>query len=53
MRAAALHHATSWEALVPNAFEINLKAEEAEEAAEEPGSEADETTEPKADEASA
>jgi hypothetical protein len=33
VRAAALHHATSWEALVPNAFEINLEAEAAEEAA--------------------
>ncbi|KRB91579.1 hypothetical protein ASE22_06290 [Sphingomonas sp. Root720] len=33
VREAALRHATSWEALVPNAFEIDLDAEEAEESA--------------------
>lgn len=33
VREAALRHATSWEALVPNSFAINLEAESAEEAA--------------------
>lgn len=33
VRAAALRHASRWEALVPNAFEINLEAEKAEESA--------------------
>ena len=33
VRAAAAVHQTSWEALVPNRFEVNLDAEEAEEEA--------------------
>lgn len=33
VRQAALKHAASWEALVPNAFQIDLSAEAAEEAA--------------------
>jgi len=33
VRKAAQAHATSWEALVPNALEINLDAEAAEEVA--------------------
>jgi hypothetical protein len=33
VRAAAARHQTSWEALIPNQFEVNLNAEEAEETA--------------------
>lgn len=33
VRDAALRHATSWDALVPNSFAINLEAESAEEVA--------------------